>query len=176
MSRATMRAMVLVRTGSFGDDGGDPPVLEACRLPVPEPGPGEVLVRVQACGVCHTDLDQAEGRIAPSRLPVVPGHQAVGRVAALGAGVAEHRPGDRVGVGWIHASTGKADENLSPAFRATGRDADGGYAEYLTVGSGMPIRSRTRTPTRRRRRCCARERSATAPWRWRGCATANRSA
>ena len=134
MSGATMRAMVLARTGSLADDGGDPPLLELRRLPVPEPGPGEVLVRVQACGVCHTDLDQAEGRIAPPRLPVVLGHQAVGRVAALGAGVAEHRPGDRVGVGWIHASTGKADENLSPSFRATGRDADGGYAEYLTVG------------------------------------------
>ena len=72
-----MRAMVLGRTGSLADDGGDPPVLELRRLPVPEPGPGEVLVRVQACGVCHTDLDQAEGRIAPPRLPVVPGHQAV---------------------------------------------------------------------------------------------------
>ena len=129
-----MRAMVLARTGSLADDGAGPPVLELRRLPVPEPGPGEVLVRVQACGVCHTDLDQAEGRIAPPRLPVVPGHQAVGRVAALGGGVTEHRLGDRVGIGWIHASTGEADENLSPAFRATGRDADGGYAEYLAVG------------------------------------------
>ncbi len=129
-----MRAMVLVRTGPLADEGGDPPVVELRRLPIPEPGPGEVLVRVQVCGVCHTDLDQVEGRIAPPRLPVVLGHQAVGRVSALGDGVTEHRGGDRVGVGWIHASTGAADENLSPAFRATGRDTDGGYAEYLAVG------------------------------------------
>ena len=86
MSRATMRAMVLARTGSLAE-GGNPPFLELRRLPVPEPGPREVLVRVHACGVCHTDLDQAEGRITPPRLPVVPGHQAVGRVAALGSGV-----------------------------------------------------------------------------------------
>ncbi len=82
-------------------------------------------MRVRACGVCRTDLDQVEGRIEPPRLPVVPGHQAVGRVVALGDGVTEHRPMDRVGVGWIHHSTGEADENLSPAFRATGRDSDG---------------------------------------------------
>ena len=136
MSRATMRAMVLARTGSLRGAGERPPVLELRRLPVPEPAPGQVLVRLQACGVCHTDLDQVEGRIDPPRLPVVPGHQAVGRVAALGPGASEHRVGDRVGVGWIHASSGEADENLSPSFRATGRDVDGGYAEYLTVGEG----------------------------------------
>jgi propanol-preferring alcohol dehydrogenase len=85
------------------------------------------------CGVCHTELDEIEGRTPPPVLPVVPGHEAVGRVAALGEGVSRHRVGDRVGVGWIHHSSGAIDENLDPAFRATGRDANGGYAEYLTV-------------------------------------------
>lgn len=125
----TMRAMVLHRTTSLDTDDA-PLTLE--RRPIPEPGPGEVLVRVAACGVCHTELDEIEGR-APARLPVVPGHEIVGRVAALGAGAARWSIGDRVGVGWIHSSSGAADENLSPAFRATGRDVDGGYADYHVV-------------------------------------------
>jgi propanol-preferring alcohol dehydrogenase len=101
-----------------------------------------VLVRVRACGVCRTDLDQVEGRIEPPRLPVVPGHQAVGRVVALGDGVTEHRPMDRVGVGWIHHSTGEADENLSPAFRATGRDSDGEPLGLIGFGGSARIEKR----------------------------------
>jgi propanol-preferring alcohol dehydrogenase len=100
---------------------------------MPEPGDGEIRIRLSACGVCHTELDEIEGRTRPPALPVVPGHEAVGRVDALGKGSGRHALGDRVGVGWIHSSTGAADENLSPAFRATGRDVDGGYAEYLIV-------------------------------------------
>ncbi len=94
---------------------------------------GEVLVRVAVCGVCHTELDEIEGRTAPPRLPVVPGHQVVGHIERAGASVTRFRLGDRVGIGWIHSSSGDLAENVSPAFCATGRDVDGGYAEYITV-------------------------------------------
>jgi len=107
--------------------------LTLAELPVPDPAAGEVRVRVAACGVCHTELDEIEGRTAPPKLPVVPGHEVVGRVDALGAGVTRHKVNDRVGVGWIHSSSGEIDENISAEFRATGRDVNGGYAEYMTV-------------------------------------------
>jgi len=107
--------------------------LQAREVPVPVPGPNDLLVRVTCCGVCHTELDEIEGRLPPPSLPVVLGHEVVGRVAEMGAGVSKHAVGDRVGVGWIHHSSGARDENLSPAFRATGYDVNGGYAEYLTV-------------------------------------------
>jgi propanol-preferring alcohol dehydrogenase len=113
------------------DEAPDP--LRWTELPRPVPGPGDVLLRVLACGVCHTELDEIEGRTPPPRLPVVPGHQVVGRVEELGSGVTRHRVGDRVGVGWIHSSSGGDDENLSEAFVATGRDVDGGYAQFMTV-------------------------------------------
>ena len=132
-----MRAMVLPRIVSL-DDVATP--LELAELPAPEPARGEVLIRVSACGVCHTELDEIEGRTAPPRLPVVPGHQVIGRVAGAGPGVGKLAVGDRVGVGWIHASSGAPDENLSPAFRATGRDVDGGYAELMTVGEDYAYR------------------------------------
>ncbi len=122
--------MVLRRIVSLDEEEAP---LEPAEVPVPRPRAGEVLIEVAACGVCHTELDEIEGRTAPPSLPVVPGHEVVGRVARLGDGVTEHALGDRVGVGWIHASSGGEDENLSAAFRATGRDADGGYAEYLRV-------------------------------------------
>ena len=111
--------------------GTDP--LVAREVPTPEPGPGEVRLRVLACGVCHTELDEIEGRAAPPTLPVTPGHEVVGRVEARGEGANRHELGARVGVGWIHHSDGSKAENLSPAFRATGRDVDGGYAEAMTV-------------------------------------------
>jgi propanol-preferring alcohol dehydrogenase len=107
--------------------------LELVDLPMPTPQPGEVLIRVTACGVCHTELDEIEGRTPPPMLPVVLGHEVVGRVERVGAEVTKLRPGERVGVGWIHSSTGARDENLSPKFRATGRDVNGGYAQYMTV-------------------------------------------
>lgn len=125
-----MKAMVIDRIVSLEDE--DAP-LRLLDLPVPEPGPGEILLRVSTCGVCHTELDEIEGRTAPPVLPVVPGHEVVGRVAALGPGARRFRPGARVGVGWIHSSSGTQEENLSPEFRATGRDVNGGYAEYMTV-------------------------------------------
>lgn len=131
-----MKALLLDR---IVDVANDPAPLRAAELPVPEPGPGEILVRVSACGVCHTEIDEIEGRTPPPRLPVVPGHQVVGVVERLGPGARERRAGDRVGVAWIFSACGKCrfclsgNENLCADFRATGRDANGGYAEYLTV-------------------------------------------
>jgi propanol-preferring alcohol dehydrogenase len=107
--------------------------LDPVDLPVPEPKAGEILLKVAACGVCHTELDEIEGRAVPPRLPIVPGHEVVGTVERLGEGATRLSRGDRVGVGWIHSSTGASDENLSPSFCATGRDVNGGYAEYMTV-------------------------------------------
>jgi propanol-preferring alcohol dehydrogenase len=139
-----MKAMVLRRTADLGKVSRP---LEAADLPVPVPAEGEVLLRVLACGVCHTELDEIEGRTPPPRFPVVPGHQVVGRVEKTGPGRARHRPGDRLGVAWIYASCGTCGfcrsgrENLCADFRATGRDADGGYAEYMKVpeDSAFPL-------------------------------------
>ena len=125
-----MKAMVLKEIASL-EEVETP--LQLVDLPVPDPKPGEVLVRVAACGVCHTELDEIEGRTAPDRLPVVLGHEVVGRVERLGQSVTKLKEEDRVGIGWIHSSSGQSDENLSPEFRATGRDVNGGYAEYMTV-------------------------------------------
>ncbi|WP_254216905.1 zinc-dependent alcohol dehydrogenase family protein [Synechococcus sp. CCY 9618] len=116
-----------------------PEPLRPMELPQPVPGPGELLVRVEVCGVCHTELDEIEGRTPPPRFPVIPGHQVVGRVAATGPGAHLFAPGDAVGIAWIFQACGSCDfcrsgrENLCPAFVATGRDVNGGYAEYVTV-------------------------------------------
>ena len=113
--------------------------LELVDLPEPEPGQREVLLKVLTCGVCHTELDEIEGRTPPPRFPVVLGHQVVGRVEDLGPGASRFKIGDRVGVGWIYWACGhceyclRGDENLCEQFRATGRDANGGYAEYMVV-------------------------------------------
>ena len=125
-----LRAMVL---NSICDLDAVREQLRLEDLPRPEPGPGEILVEVTACGVCHTELDEIEGRTAPPILPVVPGHEVVGRVVGLGSGCSVHAHGDRVGVGWVHSSDGSAEENLSESFTATGRDVNGGYAEFMTV-------------------------------------------
>lgn len=125
-----MRAMVLHSTGSMRERK-DPLVLT--ELPRPVAASGEILIEVSVCGVCHTELDEIEGRAAPPELPIVPGHEVVGRVVDAGSGSCLHAPGDRVGVGWIHSSDGSETENLSAEFRATGRDVNGGYAEFMTV-------------------------------------------
>ena len=131
-----MRAMVISRLTGVVDDALP---LELMNLPDPIPGRGEILVDVVACGVCHTELDEIEGRTPPARLPMVPGHQVVGRVAKLGPGATRFQVGERIGIAWIHWACGQCDfclsgqENLCPAFSATGRDADGGYAERTTV-------------------------------------------
>ncbi len=125
-----MKAMLLKSLASF-DENPEPLVMaEVAR---PEPGDSEVLLRVSACGVCHTELDEIEGRTPPPSLPVIPGHEVVGRVVALGSGAQRFDIGDRLGVGWINHSSGGHEENISEEFVATGRDVDGGYAEYLRV-------------------------------------------
>ncbi|MCD6117749.1 zinc-dependent alcohol dehydrogenase family protein [bacterium] len=109
-------------------------------LPVPEPKDFEILIKVSACGVCHTELDEIEGRTPPPFFPMVLGHQVVGVVESAGRGVTKFKKGSRVGVGWIFSACGKCkycregNNNLCPDFKATGRDANGGYAEYMTIG------------------------------------------
>ncbi|MCB1741445.1 MAG: alcohol dehydrogenase catalytic domain-containing protein [Gammaproteobacteria bacterium] len=125
-----MKAMVLHR---LCDLHLEPYPLRLQEVPEPIPGPNQIRIRVEACGVCHTELDEIEGRTPPPRLPVIPGHEVVGRVESRGSRARRFHEGDRVGVGWIHHSSGAAHENLDPAFSATGRDVDGGYAELMTV-------------------------------------------
>jgi propanol-preferring alcohol dehydrogenase len=122
--------MILERTTVLSEDAAP---LKLVRLPEPEPAAHEIRIRVSVCGVCHTELDEIEGRTAPPAFPVVPGHEVVGHVDRAGPGATRYKSGDRVGVGWIYDSSGAPDENLSPAFKATGRDAMGGYAEFMTV-------------------------------------------
>ena len=130
-----MKVMLLRETASLTSNRA--PLILA-DLPEPAPAAGEVLIRVSACGVCHTDLDEIEGRTPPAHLPVIPGHQVVGTVTEA-AGQDGLRPGDRVGVAWIYSACRNCKfclagrENLCLDFRATGRDADGGYAEYMRV-------------------------------------------
>lgn len=113
--------------------------LRLAEVPIPEPMARQVLLKVSCCGVCHTELDEIEGRTPPPRFPVVPGHQVVGRIVRVGSAVTLHQPGDRVGVAWIFSSCGTCDycrqglENLCKQFVATGRDANGGYAEFMVV-------------------------------------------
>jgi propanol-preferring alcohol dehydrogenase len=125
-----MKAMLINRIAPLTEN---PEPLTAAVLPIPEPATDEILIRVTACGVCHTELDEVEGRTPPSVLPMVPGHEVIGRVTETGAAVTRHAVGDRVGVGWIFKSNGEDTENISNEFLATGRDANGGYAEYMTV-------------------------------------------
>jgi len=99
----------------------------------------EILIKVSACGVCHTELDEIEGRTPPPKLPVILGHQIIGRVHASAAAASKFSKGERVGVAWIHSACGRCPfcrsgaENLCERFKATGRDVHGGYAEYTTV-------------------------------------------
>ncbi len=108
-------------------------------LPIPGPAPGQIRLQVRACGVCHTDLHLVEGEIDLPRLPVVPGHQIVGQVDALGEGVTRFSLGDRAGVPWLYSTCGECDycrrglENLCDSAQFTGQHADGGFAEYMVV-------------------------------------------
>jgi propanol-preferring alcohol dehydrogenase len=131
-----MKAMVLNELCSLQENKTP---LELTTLPDPVPGDGELLVKVSACGVCHTELDEIEGRTPPPQLPIVLGHQVVGHVEASGDDATRFTSGDRVGVAWIYSACGSCkfclggDENLCADFKATGRDAHGGYAGYMTV-------------------------------------------
>jgi propanol-preferring alcohol dehydrogenase len=113
--------------------------LVAVERPAPDPGPGEIRVRVSTCGVCRTDLHLAEGDLQPHRPATVPGHEVVGTVDALGAGSGRFRLGQRAGIAWLRRTCGRCHwcrrgrENLCPDPRFTGWDADGGYAEWAVV-------------------------------------------
>ncbi|MBN1505605.1 MAG: zinc-dependent alcohol dehydrogenase family protein [Sedimentisphaerales bacterium] len=132
-----MKAMVVTRVGPI-----ESRPLERREVATPEPQAGEIRIKIAVCGACHTDLDEAEGRLE-ARRPVIPGHQIVGHVDALGPGASSFKPGDRVGVAWIYSADGTCEfcqaglENLCPSFRGTGSDANGGYAEYIVIGEGF---------------------------------------
>lgn len=131
-----MKAMILTKTCDLTKNRQP---LKLVNLPVPVPEQKEIMIKVAACGVCHTELDEIEGRTPPQTFPMILGHQVVGRVEKTGSGTSTFNIGDRVGVGWIFSACGKCEfclagqENLCAEFRATGRDANGGYAEYMTV-------------------------------------------
>jgi propanol-preferring alcohol dehydrogenase len=130
-----MRAMLLE---------GPRPAEQAPLRPVererPTPGPGEVRVQVRCCALCHTDLHTVEGDLPLPKLPVIPGHQIVGIIDAVGAGVRQRKEGDRVGIPWLHSTCGQCrycrsgQENLCESARFTGYHVDGGYAEAATIG------------------------------------------
>ena len=132
-----MRAMRMHRLATL--DERHPP-LRLERIETPRPAASELLIRVHACGVCHTEIDEIEGRTPPPRLPMTPGHQVVGTVVREGPGCRRGLLNRRVGVAWIHSACGACSwclegrENLCPDFRACGRDAPGGYADYMVVG------------------------------------------
>jgi propanol-preferring alcohol dehydrogenase len=129
-----MKAMVLRHTG---DLAADP--LRLHDIPIPEPGPGEVLVEISVCAICRTDLHVIEGELDRPKLPLIPGHQAVGVIKQIGSGVTTRRPGERVGIAWLQGTCGHCPycrsgrENLCLAARFTGYQVDGGYAEYAVV-------------------------------------------
>ena len=135
-----MRAMRLERPSPAEEEP-----LRPAELPAPPPETGEVEIAIEACGVCRTDLHIVEGEVS-ARLPIVPGHQATGRIAAIGEGVKGFAPGDAVGVGWIASTCGKCRfcvsgrENLCSEALFTGRDRDGGYAERMRADARWTYR------------------------------------
>lgn len=137
-----MKAMILEKICRL-EDNRKP--LRMMDLPIPAPAAKEILVNVSACGVCHTEIDEIEGR-TPPELPIVLGHQVVGRVVKKGLRADKFKIGDRVGIGWIHSSCGECSfclndkENLCEGFKATGRDANGGYAEYTVVSEDFAFK------------------------------------
>ena len=136
-----MRALVLDKPRPLAEKP-----LRLLERSIPQPAAGELLLRVAACAVCRTDLQICEGDVAPRKLPIVPGHQIVGRVEALGEGVEGWRVGDRAGIGWLAGSCGRCAfcrsgrENLCADARFTGWDRDGGFAEYVTLRADFALR------------------------------------
>jgi propanol-preferring alcohol dehydrogenase len=129
-----MRAMALIELGPI-----DTSPLALCELPIPQPTAGQIVVRVQACGICRTDLHVVEGELPPHQKNIVPGHQVVGVVHQCGPGSARFKPGDRVGIAWLRSTCGQCrycragNENLCPNAKFTGYDENGGYAQYAVV-------------------------------------------
>lgn len=138
-----MKAMVLSNLCNLNEETKP---LKIVDLPEPIPENTEILVKIAVCGVCHTELDEIEGRTPPSRFPMVLGHQIVGRVEQIGRDVTRYNVGDRVGIAWIFSSCGRCvfclsgRENLCPDFMATGRDAHGGYAEFIKISQDFAYR------------------------------------
>jgi propanol-preferring alcohol dehydrogenase len=138
-----MKAMILNKLTNLKEDKSP---LEIADLPIPQPKEKEILIKVLACGVCHTDMDEIEGRTPPSRFPIILGHQVVGRVEETGDKASRFKKGERVGVAWIYSACGRCElcrrgnENLCDEFKATGRDANGGYAEYTIVSEDFAYR------------------------------------
>ena len=134
--------MLLRRAGPVPPDSAP---LDWTMVATPVPAEDELLVRVSVCAVCRTDLDVVEGRVVAPHYPVIPGHQIVGRVAAVGGSVTGFRVGERVGIAWIHHACGTCRwclterENLCPWFESTGCDANGGYAEFATVPAAFAV-------------------------------------
>ncbi len=141
-----MKAMILkeiceIELEGRGQQREDLPLksapLDLVELPVPKPGPKDILIKIAVCGVCRTELDQIEGRISPPKLPIILGHQPVGTVENLGTEATRFKVGERVGGTWIYSSCGhcrfcrEGRENLCEEFQGTGCHADGGYAEYM---------------------------------------------
>ena len=131
-----MKAMILKKLRPIADNKNP---LTLVDMPDPVPRDNEILIKVSTCGVCHTELDEIEGRTPPPKLPIILGHQVIGRVHATGAAATKFSRGERVGIAWIHSACGRCHfcrsgaENLCEHFKATGRDVHGGYAEFAIV-------------------------------------------
>jgi propanol-preferring alcohol dehydrogenase len=129
-----MKAMLLKSFGSIEDEP-----LEWVDIPRVDPGPEDILIRVSVCGVCHTDLHTVEGELPEVKLPIIPGHQVVGKVERRGERADRFKVGDRVGVAWLYSSDTtcaycrRGNENLCPNARFTGYHENGGYAEYIVI-------------------------------------------
>ncbi len=130
-----MKAMILNKHAPIEEKP-----LELVDLPKPTADDRQILIKISVCGACHTDLDEAEGRLRPTKSSVIPGHQVVGNVADKGKNVTKFNIGDRVGITWLYSSCGKCNfcqagnENLCSMAKWTGKDANGGYAEFTVIG------------------------------------------
>lgn len=137
----TMKAMQLTHMGPV-----ETAPLELAEIAPPVPGAGQVLLRVRACGVCHTDLHIAEGELPPTKIPRILGHQVVGEVAAVGSSVDDWTPGERAGLPWLYSACGRCeaclrgDENLCPYARFTGLHVDGGYAQAVVAEAAYTLK------------------------------------
>lgn len=130
----TMKAQLLKRPSPI-----EQRPLALSELPEPEPGSDQVVIRVNACGVCRTDLHVTEGELSLPKLPLIPGHQIVGTVESLGKGASRRKKGERVGVSWLYWACGNCPscqsgkENLCPSAKFTGYTVDGGYSQYVVA-------------------------------------------
>ena len=140
-----MQAWVLERPSEVDLAGAGQGPLTLREIPRPEPGQGEVRLKVEACGVCHTDLHTAEGDLELPRLPIVPGHQVIGTVDAIGPGVTDVGVGERLGAYWLRKACGqcpaclRGEENLCAQAQFNGLHGDGGYAEWMTVPAAYTV-------------------------------------